>query len=100
MLVLTRRAGEAIMIDGDIRVVVLSNDKRGVRLGIEAPAERAVLREELIQEVAAANQRASQGPLDAGLAASLTPAVRPTPAPAGSAADPRDSDGLSSSAAE
>lgn len=76
MLVLTRRAGEAIVIDGDIRVVVLSNDKRGVRLGIEAPTDRAVLREELIQEVAASNQRASQGPLDARLAASLSPAAR------------------------
>lgn len=80
MLVLTRRAGEAIVIDGDIRVVVLSNDKRGVRIGIEAPTDRAVLREELIQEVAASNQRASQGPLDAGLAASLSPVVPPAAA--------------------
>lgn len=80
MLVLTRRAGEAIVIDGDIRVVVLSNDKRGVRIGIEAPTDRAVLREELIQEVAASNQRASQGTLDAGLAASLSPVVPPAAA--------------------
>jgi carbon storage regulator len=58
MLVLNRRVGEAIMIDGDIRVVVVSVDKRGVRLGIEAPATTTILREELVQAVALENQRA------------------------------------------
>ena len=59
MLVLTRKEGEAIIIDRDVRVVVLSNDHRGVRLGIEAPAERTILREELLREVVAENQRAA-----------------------------------------
>jgi carbon storage regulator len=58
MLVLNRRVGEAIVLDGDIRLVVISCDKRGVRLGIEAPAATTILREELVREVAAENQRA------------------------------------------
>jgi carbon storage regulator len=51
MLVLTRRPGEAILLDGGIRVVVLSSDRRGVRLGIEAPAEVNIQREELVSRV-------------------------------------------------
>lgn len=59
MLVLNRRPGEAIVIDGGIRVVVLSCDRRGTRLGIEAPKETGILREELVQQVASENQRAA-----------------------------------------
>lgn len=61
MLVLSRKEGEAIVIDGNIRVVVLSNDRRGVRLGIEAPTETGILREELVVQVASENQRAQAG---------------------------------------
>jgi carbon storage regulator len=61
MLILNRRQGEAILLDGGIRVVVLSSDKRGVRLGIEAPAEINIQREELVSQVAAQNRRASAG---------------------------------------
>lgn len=78
MLVLTRKAGEAIVIDGDVRIVVLSNDKRGVRIGIEAPIDHTVLREELILEVAAANLRASEGSPDGELSAALTPRIVPS----------------------
>jgi carbon storage regulator len=59
MLVLNRRPGEAIIIDGGIRVVVLSSDRRGTRLGIEAPQATGILREELVQQVASENQRAA-----------------------------------------
>jgi len=48
MLVLNRRMGEALIIDGGIRVVLLSRDRRGARLGIVAPAETGVVREELV----------------------------------------------------
>ena len=47
MLVLNRRMGEAIIINGGIRVVVLSTGRRGAQLGIVAPRETAVFREEL-----------------------------------------------------
>ena len=51
MLILNRRLGEAIVMDGEIRVVILSCDRRGVRLGIEAPEATAVLREEIAKRV-------------------------------------------------
>jgi carbon storage regulator len=61
MLVLNRRPGEAIILDGGIRVVILSCDRRGVRVGIEAPADVNIQREELVSQVAAQNRRASAG---------------------------------------
>jgi carbon storage regulator len=71
MLVLNRRPGEAILLDGGIRVVVLSSDRRGVRLGIEAPAEVNIQREELVSQVAAQNRRASAGAAGAAWAIEL-----------------------------
>lgn len=59
MLVLSRRPGDAVVIDGDIRVVVLEDEGGTVRLGIEAPPEVDILREEIVQEVARENLRAS-----------------------------------------
>lgn len=89
MLVLTRKEGEAIIIDGDVRVVVLSHDHRGVRLGIQAPVERTVLREELLRQVADENRRAAVTgevvlPTDlTPLAARVQPVAAPTPDLAG-----------------
>ncbi len=65
MLILNRRPGEAIIIDGGIRVVVLQSDRRGVRLGIEAPEDTNIRREELVSEVAAENRRARAAQQDA-----------------------------------
>lgn len=59
MLILNRRPGEAILLDGGIRVVVLSSDRGGVRIGIEAPADTNIQREELVSPVAAENRRAN-----------------------------------------
>jgi len=59
MLVLGRKEGESILIEGGIRIVVVACDKGGVRLGIEAPSSLRILRGELAQQVASENQRAS-----------------------------------------
>lgn len=50
MLVLTRKVDQAILICPDIRIMVLwlSPDGKRVRLGIEAPPEVHILREELV----------------------------------------------------
>jgi carbon storage regulator len=53
VLILNRRQGEAIIIDGGIRIVVLSSDRRGARIGIEAPTSVNIQREELITKLAA-----------------------------------------------
>lgn len=47
MLVLTRRPGEAILVDKTTKITVLSNERGRVRLGIEAPQEVQVDREEI-----------------------------------------------------
>lgn len=48
MLVLTRKSDEELLIDGDIRVRILSIDKGRVRLGITAPRCVPVARAELL----------------------------------------------------
>lgn len=59
MLILNRRQGEAIILDGGIRIVVLSSDRRGARIGIEAPTTVNIQREELVSRVAEENRRAN-----------------------------------------
>ena len=51
MLILGRRAGDSILLDGGIRIVVLACDRRGVRLGIEAPPEVGILRGEIVGRI-------------------------------------------------
>ena len=48
MLVLSRKPGERIYIGTDICVTVLEMKRHAVRLGIEAPVNVGVMREELV----------------------------------------------------
>jgi carbon storage regulator len=48
MLVLSRKLGESIVIGDNIRVTVVGVNGGKVRIGIEAPADILVLREELV----------------------------------------------------
>lgn len=75
MLILSRRPGDSIVIEGGIRIVVLACDRRGVRLGIDAPPEVSILRGEIVSEIADENRRASATP-DASNWLSVIP-VRP-----------------------
>ena len=92
MLVLTRRAGESIVIGDDVRVVVLDVRGETVRLGIEAPRSIQVHRAEIYAEVQAANAAAlanggDLGSLTGHLAALALPgARRPSARPARDAA--------------
>ena len=49
MLVLSRRIGESIIIDGDIRIQIVGIKGDRIRLGIEAPLAVTVDREEVHQ---------------------------------------------------
>ena len=51
MLILTRRVGEALMIGNDISVTVLSVKGNQVRIGVDAPKEVAVHREEIFERI-------------------------------------------------
>ena len=50
MLVLTRKTGETITIDGDIVVQVINVKGKQVRIGIEAPKNKKVQRGELMNK--------------------------------------------------
>ncbi|MEU8815803.1 carbon storage regulator CsrA [Actinoplanes sp. NPDC048796] len=59
MLVLTRRAGESVMIGDDVIITVLEARGDVIRLGIQAPRDVQVHREEVYRELRAANQEAA-----------------------------------------
>ena len=63
MLVLTRRAGESVVIGDNIVITVLEARGDVIRLGINAPRDVQVHREEVYKELRAAN-RAAASPTD------------------------------------
>ncbi len=56
MLILTRRVGETVRIGDDVSLTVLGVKGNQVRLGIEAPREVAVHREEIYQRILAEDE--------------------------------------------
>ena len=58
MLILSRKSGESIVIDGRIHVKVVRVDGETVKIGIEAPAEVPVHRREVYEEIQRSNQQA------------------------------------------
>ena len=62
MLILTRKLGESITIGDSIRVSVLGVRGRQVRLGIEAPKEVPVHRNEVYEAIRRNQQQSSERP--------------------------------------
>jgi len=58
MLILSRKPGESIVIDGRIIVKIMRLDGELVKVGIEAPAEVPIHREEVYQEMTKVNREA------------------------------------------
>jgi carbon storage regulator len=59
MLVLTRKAGEKIRIGKDITISIVSISDNNVKIGIEAPNDVKILREEVYQSIKDHTQEAS-----------------------------------------
>lgn len=67
MLILTRRAGESIVIGDDIVVTVIEATRDTVRIGIDAPRHVTVHRHEVYAEIARENEAArTAGPAPSG----------------------------------
>ena len=58
MLILSRKIGESIVIDGRIHVTVMRLEGEVVKLGITAPIEVPVHRKEVYEEIQRSNQQA------------------------------------------
>lgn len=60
MLVLTRKVGEVIRINDDIVITVLSNKDSQVRIGIDAPKQVSVHREEIYNRIKRGEEQKSK----------------------------------------
>jgi carbon storage regulator len=65
MLVLTRRAGESVMIGDDVVITVLESRGDVIRIGIQAPRDVQVHREEVYKELRDVNREAASPGEDA-----------------------------------
>ena len=63
MLILTRRVGETLMVGDDVTITVLGVKGNQVRIGVNAPKEVSVHREEIYQRI----QREKVAQLEAAL---------------------------------
>ena len=61
MLVLSRKLGEKIVIGDDIVVTVVKIDRNQIRIGVEAPHEVPVYREEIAPTLNGASEEVGHG---------------------------------------
>ena len=81
MLILSRKLNESIIIDGKIVVKVLRIERDTVKLGIQAPVELAVHRQEIYDAIQRAKQGGGPTPAVGGQPAVPTPPSASAPGP-------------------
>lgn len=64
MLVLTRRAGESLVIGDNIEICIVDIQGEKVKIGIMAPKDISIFRKELLEEVKGANVSAAETEID------------------------------------
>lgn len=67
MLILTRKKNESIIIDDKIKVTVLELDNNRVQLGVEAPRDIIIHREEVYRDIQEENRKAALVKVDLSL---------------------------------
>ena len=60
MLILTRKAGEKIRIGDDITIHVVDIGKGNVRIGVDAPKDVAIMRNEVVERIEEENLMAAK----------------------------------------
>ena len=80
MLVLSRKTEQSLMLGPDITLTVLAIEGDRVKLGIRAPRTVSVLRQELFDQLQAANTAAVASPSEALRRVAAALGARPTPA--------------------
>jgi carbon storage regulator len=56
MLVLSRKLGQRFQVGQDVRITIVKIDRNAVRIGIEAPEDVTIYREEIVPEESASDQ--------------------------------------------
>lgn len=68
MLILTRRVGEAVVIDEEVTVTILGVKGNQVRVGVNAPKSVSVHREEIFERIRSERSAGVQDPANSDLA--------------------------------
>ncbi len=66
MLILTRKPGESLYIGNDIKITVVEIKGHQIRIGIDAPAEFRIYREEIYLQILQENREAAQAASESG----------------------------------
>ena len=64
MLVLTRKPGDGIIIGDDIVIKVIEMKGGGIRIGIDAPQDKKIYRQEVYDRICIENRAAAQWNMD------------------------------------
>jgi carbon storage regulator len=80
MLILTRRVGETVMIGNDVTVTVLGVKGNQVRVGVNAPRDVAVHREEIFERIKREEKDGSVATSSSLSSSSSTASARPAAA--------------------
>jgi carbon storage regulator len=75
MLVLTRKTGQKLIINDDIEIVILETRGESVKIGVKAPKNVTIYREEIYEEIKKANRQSQSqvNDLDKALNLLVTP---------------------------
>lgn len=64
MLVISRREGESLMIGEDVEITVSRISDGSVKIAIDAPKSKSILRKELVSEIKEENKNACQADIN------------------------------------
>ena len=64
MLILTRKTNQKLIINDNIEIVILESYKNSVKIGVSAPSDFQIYREEIYNEIKKSNKQAQVNDID------------------------------------